>query len=316
MRFCILAGLLCLTFIAPLRSQVEVKVESEQKHYLVGEPLRVGVKIVNRSGQTLTFGRSSEWLSIGINSHQDLPVARVREVDASGIFKVPSSKAVTRWLDLSSSYRIPRPGRYYVRAVVQIKQWGAKISSPPMTLNVIEGAPLWKKTFGVPTEKSDQQVKRRPEARKYILKQMTLIDEIRLYLQITTPSEEGVYTAIPVCEMVSFSEPEAVLDPNNRIHVLCQDGARTFNYSVFKPSGELVLRRTHRYTRTRPVLRKNEQGKVVVFGGERVKAKDDYPPSKTSENKGNTDDGEQKGAAVDDGGKEGAGDEGKKNRGR
>ena len=284
-----------MALAAPLRSQVEVMVESEQRHYLVGEALRVGVKIVNRSGQTLTFGRSSDWLSIVVDSRQDLPVPKVREVDATGVFQVPSSKAVTRWLDLSSSYRIPRPGRYYIQATVRIKQWGVKLSSPPKNINVIEGAALWQKTFGVPRAKpAGDSAQERPSARKYILKQMTLIDRIRLYLQITTPSEEGVYAAIPVCQMVSFSKPEAALGTENRLHVLCQDGARTFNYSVFMPSGELVLRQTHRYTRTRPVLRQNQEGEVVVIGGERVPAKDDYPPSASSGENGDEEEAKAK----------------------
>jgi hypothetical protein len=48
---------------------------------------------------------------------------------------------------------------------------------------------------------------------------------------------------------------------------------------VIDPDGQWVVRQTHVYTGTRPVLRINADGKIFVAGGARRFSPDDYPPA-------------------------------------
>ena len=77
--------------------------------------------------------------------------------------------------------------------------------------------------------------------------------------------------------MVSFSVPEHQIDKTNNLHVLYQTGPRSFNYSVVNPDGQVILRQTHDYTATRPILRPLTEGRVVVAGGIRRIALNDIP---------------------------------------
>jgi hypothetical protein len=77
--------------------------------------------------------------------------------------------------------------------------------------------------------------------------------------------------------MLSFSDPEAQIDGANNLHVLLQTGARTFTYSVLDPNGALLARQFHEYSRTRPSLRVNSEGLIVVEGGRRVMTWEDIP---------------------------------------
>jgi glycine/D-amino acid oxidase-like deaminating enzyme len=78
--------------------------------------------------------------------------------------------------------------------------------------------------------------------------------------------------------MVSFSKPECQIDKSSNLHVLYQTGARSFNYSVINPDGRLLVRQTYDYSDTRPVLRIDREGRILIGGGVRRSSSDDLPP--------------------------------------
>jgi hypothetical protein len=74
--------------------------------------------------------------------------------------------------------------------------------------------------------------------------------------------------------------------------VLFQNGPRSFLYSVISPDGEQLIRQTWDYTNdSRPRLRSENDGRVIVNGGTRRILLSDLPPPRVA----NTDDkGQQK----------------------
>jgi hypothetical protein len=64
--------------------------------------------------------------------------------------------------------------------------------------------------------------------------------------------------------------------------VLFQTSARSFNYAVISPDGELIARERHDYAKTRPALRGRDDGTIFVNGGVRHRMPDDLPPSAAS----------------------------------
>ena len=105
-------------------------------------------------------------------------------------------------------------------------------------------------------------------------------ERLRLYIRVTDEAESAAFKVFQLGPAVSFSKPEEQLDKFNNLHVLFQDGAQTFNYSVIKPTGELLVRRTYGYLGTsRPVLRGDEDGLIGVAAGQRMITKNDLPPA-------------------------------------
>ena len=116
-----------------------------------------------------------------------------------------------------------------------------------------------------------------PEVRKYALQQAIHLKQMKLYVRVSDPSESRIFGCFPLGPMVSFSNPEHQIDKQSNLHVLYQTGARSFNYSVVNPDAKLVVRQTHEYSDSRPVLRADREGRIFVAGGVRRFTRDDLP---------------------------------------
>jgi len=101
--------------------------------------------------------------------------------------------------------------------------------------------------------------------------------ELRLYCRLTG-GDGQVMKMLNVGPMIGFGQPEPQIDSQSRLHLLYQNAAKTFAYLIVNPDGDIILRQTFEYTDSRPRLRFDpESGKIVVVGGERREADDDFP---------------------------------------
>ncbi len=251
-------------------AQVSVEVALDQTQLLRDESLPVKVRIVNRSGQTLHLGEGKGWLTFTVQNKEGLLVARGSEVPVEGAFELESSSVATRLVELMPYFDLSIPGQYTVTATIQVPQWEREISSRPTPFEIVRGVKIWEEDFGVPGTPGI------PEARKYALQQANYLKELTLYVRLTNPSETKVFRVFPIGPLLSFSRPEAQIDRESKLHVLWQTGARSFQYCVVTPDGDLVRRQIHSYTQTRPVLRSRD-GEIVVSGGMRRLSRTDIP---------------------------------------
>ena len=266
----------------PLSAQVSVKVVPDQDQFLPGETLPVAVQISNRSGQTLHLGGEEDWVTFSVESKDGFVVSKSGEVPVKGDFVLDSSKVATKRVDLSPHFELGRPGRYLVTATVRIKEWDREFSGKPAAFDIITGTKLWEQEFGVPLRAGQSGD---PEVRKYALQQANYLKrELRLYARVTDASEAKVFRVFSIGPLVSFSRPEPQVDKSSNLHVLCQSGARAFTYSVINPDGELVARQTYDYINSRPRLKVDDAGKIVVVGGLRRPTRDDLPVPENAAN--------------------------------
>ncbi len=257
----------------PVCAQVSVEVMQEQEQFLPGEALPTAVRIINHSGQTLHLGAEPDWLTFSIESLDGPPVVKTGEVPVVEPFVLDSSKMATKRVDLAPYFTFSQQGRYAVIATVRIRSWDRVLTSPPKNFDLIEGARLWEQDFGVPVTNAP------PEVRKYILQEANYLrGQLRLYLRLTDASGARTFRVFPIGSMVSFSRPDPQLDRWSNLHLLYQNGPRSFSYTVFNPQGEMVVRQTYEYTDTRPRLKVNEEGTISVVGGVRRPMKNDLPP--------------------------------------
>jgi len=274
-----LTGLTLGVLLAPvlqMSAQVTVDITLEQEQFLGGEPLPTAVRITNRSGQTLHLGSEPDWLTFLVESRDGFIVVKTAEVPVLGEFTLESSKVATRHVDLAPCFALSRPGRYKATATVRIKDWNTQLSTKPKSFDIIQGAKLWSQDFGVPAESG--LTNHAPEVRKYTLQQANYLrTQLRLYLRLTDAAESKVIKVFSLGPMVSFSEPEPQLDKFSNLHLLYQNGARSFSYTVVSPDGDLLLRQTYDYSNTRPRLQADRDGKLGVAGGIRRVTSNDLP---------------------------------------
>ena len=237
-----------------------------QNEFIVGEAIPVAVRIVNHSGQTIHFG-SEPWVSYSVEAMDSFVVRKTGEGPIAHDFDVETSKMATLHSDLQPYFTITHGGRYKITATVRIKDWGGELTSEPAYFDIIRGTKIWEQEFGVPQPAGAP--KGAPEVRKYSPQRATYLKHMRLYLRVSDPTEATIYKVIPVGPIVSFANPRAQLDAQNNLHLLYEDGARSFNYSVTNPDGEVLVRRTYFYSDKAPRLTLDESGKITVVGGVR-----------------------------------------------
>jgi len=271
--FPILGG--CIAFAPWVSAQVSVDLALDQDQFLPGESLVVGVRITNFSGQTLQLGKDNDWLHISLEGRDNYVVPTTTELPVEGEFNVESSKIVTRHVDVAPCFALAKPGRYTVKATVKLKDWGKEVLSKPKSFDVIAGTTLWEQDVGVSAPGASN---RPPEVRKYALQQAIHLKRMKLYVRVTDQAGSRVFRVFPIGPLISFSSPEHQIDKSSNLHVLYQTGAKSFNYSVINPDGNLLIRQTYEYTDTRPTLRIDREGRIYMGGGNRRITSDDIPP--------------------------------------
>ena len=272
--------ILHLLALAPALAQVSVEVVQEQAHFLPGEDILIGVRIINSSGQTLRFGDDADWLTFTVESSEGAVVSQIGDVPVVGGFSLESSKMGTKRVNLAPYYSFPSAGRYLVRAIVKIKSWDREVGSQPKSFTIIQGAKLWQQDFGLPTSSTNGQ----PEIRKYMLQQATYLrGPLRLYLRVTDPDGGKTFKVQPIGSMVSFGRPQPQIDQQSNLHLLYQNGPQTFSYTVHNPDGELLKRETYEIGDNKPRLRADDQGRIIVAGGARRDSQTDFPPPQPEE---------------------------------
>jgi hypothetical protein len=257
-------------------AQVTVKIELPQQQFLPGESLPLAVRITNRSGQPLHLGEDAKWLAFYITGANNSVVSQLSEPQVVGEFDLESLQMGTKRVDIASCFNLKREGTYGVVAVIHIKQWNVDVSSPVQSFDIIEGAKLWSQSFGIPAPAGVTNAL--PEMRKYTLEQANYLkSQLQMYVMVTDDTGRRIFKTRSVGPMVSFSQPEAQLDRQNRLHVIYQSGARVFTYTVVDPDGEFVRQENLDYLDTRPRLQTDDAGDVAVLGGVRRVKPDNLP---------------------------------------
>lgn len=273
MRKILWLGLFCL-FCGPIaHAQVRVELLLDQEQYLPVESLPVHIRIHNRSGQTLKLGKAEEWLVFSVESEDGRIVKQLKSPKVDEEFILPSASRATKTVDIAPCFDLTRYGAYRLTASIVIPNWNQTIQSPPKKFYIMNGRNLQELTFGVPSED-----KGRPEIRKFILVEANHIKDVSLYVRITDETETQTMSIFPIGPLITFSQPTAQLDQWNNLHLLYQDGARSFRYTMITPDGVLLARQTWDYTDSRPILISAEKGRIRVSGGIRRVSASDLPP--------------------------------------
>jgi len=266
-----------LTWLACLavQAQLTVQLSLDQEQFLPNESIRLAVKITNTSGQQLHLGADQSWLTFSAESEDGSIVSKLGEVPVVDEFDVESSQIATKHVNIQPYFQLSQPGRYKITATVFIKDWSKSFNSLPIHFDIINGAELWSQNFGVVTTASEP-----PEARKYSLVEANYLrKQLQLYAQISSGDGSRIFKVSTLGPLVSFSAPEAQVDRTNQLHVLWQMGAQAFCYAVVNPDGTVQSRDIYDNFNSRPRLKIDGEGQVLVVGGVRRLRPSEIPAS-------------------------------------
>jgi hypothetical protein len=274
----VLATLGCVmaTFSLVHGQGISVQVVPEQDQYLPGETLVLKVRITNDSGQNLTFGKDDEWLALNVETSDHFVVGKHGSVPVKGEFTLESSTTGTKKVDIAPYFELTRPGRYLVSAIVNLPQWNQSYQSRAASFDVIKGSPVWEKDFGVPSTAKEGDGA--PEFRRYALVETVHSKVLKLYFRLTDTRDDRVYRIYLLGPMVAFGNLEPQLDKFSNLHVLYQSAGRSFIHCLINPDGLLIARESYELVDTRPALRAQPDGRIIVVGGQRRVSPNDLPP--------------------------------------
>lgn len=285
MKATFLGLLMVLTSVTGLQAQLtatpaqtqplKVQLTTEHTQFIAQEPMEITIRVLNYTGEALQLnGSDPEWITFSVEALGNKSLVRQAaplDVDRS-IPPVGTGMMATVRVGLVPQFEISKAGRYKIVARVKAGRWG-EITSEPYFIDIVPGITMWEQEFGVPNAEGKE-----PEMRKYKLIQSRNMDAPVIYVKVTDIYESRVFGLSALGKMVTQPTPEQITDRANRLHVLHQSGAKSFTYSMINYDGTVLLRMRYEYTDTRPRLRANENGDIIISGGIRVKSEYDIDP--------------------------------------
>lgn len=273
------AILLWMLMAGTLHSQIDVDLSIGNDRYVAGEPIRAIMDISNKSGQTITVGNIPGWADISVEQKSGGVALKTGSLSTTEGISIASGKRYKIPVDLTQLYLLHQPARYSVKLNLNVVGWNQPFTAKEIIFDVVKGNLVWSQNFSTPTIRdSDGSL---PTLTWNLITNSSKTGN-HLLVQVDQKEEGKILRTIPVCKLLSFSSPEARVDPISNLHILCQYGQNTFTYNVYNPIGELLVRLTYQAAPAKPTLEYNQDGLVEVKGGIRVAMDTDYLPDLAS----------------------------------
>jgi hypothetical protein len=248
---------------ASAHAQIQLDLKFKRVQYVAYEPVIATVQITNLAGRDIELRDENEqrWFGFEVKRDEDnfLPVA---DHAPEPPLKIEAGKTVVRKINLAPQFPVHDLGPYHVRANVFFADLNKFFYSPAKVFHVVNARPIWQRTVGVPEGMQDAGA-----TRTFSLLSNRFPDHTKLYVRVENKDTGVVYTTYSLGRAIAFDEPQAELDQLNRLHVLHCEAPRTWAYSQVGTNGQLLAHQTFLETKSRPKLRRADDGAVIVKGG-------------------------------------------------
>lgn len=245
-------------------AQLAVTVRSAKDTYLLYEGIPITITIRNYSGRTIQLENSgtTSWLKFLVTDERSQLVPATDQIVGGDAVLVPAGESVTRTIDLLPFYELRSRGSYRVQALVN--SGAITATSAGVNLSIIHGRELWSQTVGLPMPEGMPD-----EYRVYSLVSRRDKDKDLLFIGVRAEPSQAVYSLVPLGHCLSTAEPQARVDKEAHLHVLFQNGPRSYGYVHVDPMAKVIFRGAYSDYMSLPEL-KVRDGQMVVVGGEQT----------------------------------------------
>jgi hypothetical protein len=251
-------------FPTKLRAQILVDLSIRRVMYIAYEPLLATVRITNLSGNPLLLAdvEGKKWFGFQIETLDGRPIPPSNPDYEIEPIKVDPGSSITRTINLVQLYPITDFGTYRIKASVYSAELSNYFSSPPLTVEITEGRLIWQQTVGVPSK-----VGLKGGNRTISLLSHRLMERTDLYLRIEDKEAGIIYCTHRLGDFISFGKPNILLDASNTIHVLQNNVPHEFIYTKVGLDGKILDQLSYNAPKTRPELKRMDDGTITVAGG-------------------------------------------------
>jgi len=256
-RFTVALAMLLLAISA--RAQIQVDLKFKRLQYIAYEPVLATMTITNLAGRDIELRdhKGQPWYGFEVTGGEGRNLPPLPH-PAEPALRIAAGTTVTRKINLTPIFPISDLGVYHVRANVFFADLNKFFYARAKVFEVTNARPIWQRTVGDPTAAG---------VRTFSLMSNRFPDHTSLYVRVEDKENNLVYATYSLGRMISFDEPHAEVDRENRLHVLHCSAPRIWSYSVINPDGHLLKHETYSQARTTPRLRRTNDARVAVSGG-------------------------------------------------
>jgi hypothetical protein len=221
------------------------------------------VTITNRAGRDIDLSNDAgeRWFGFEITGSDGQSIAADSSQKMEPL-RIEAGQTVTQKINIASLYPIQDFGTYHVRAHVYFSDLGRYFYSQTKVVEVTDARPIWKQSVGIPASSEAAG-----DARTYSLMTNRFADHTSLYVRVEDEHRSVVYATYSLGHVISFDEPHAEIDRENRLHVLHCSAPRAWSYAIIGLNGQLLSHSTLLETKSRPHFKRTADGEVAVIGG-------------------------------------------------
>ncbi|HEY0369374.1 MAG TPA: hypothetical protein VGC85_07235 [Chthoniobacterales bacterium] len=259
----LLIAALAILLVARVEAQIQVELKFPRVQYIAYEPVVGTVEITNLAGRDVDLddANGERWFGFEITTNDGRYLERLTS-EPEAPLHIESGKTVTRKVNLTPLFPIHDLGPYHARAHVYFADLKKFFYSQGKVFNVVDVHPFWQRTVGVPEGERGAG-----EMRTYSLLSSRFADHTSIYVRVEDKETGVVYNTFSLGRSIAFDEPQAELDPRNRLHVLHCAAPRTWAYNEIGPNGQVIAHSTILETKSRPRMYRGADGTVRVRGG-------------------------------------------------
>ena len=248
-----------ILFAFGARGQIQIDLKLKRLQYIAYEPVVATMTITNLAGRDIDLHDNGDqhWFGFEITGDEGRSLAPLPHSSEPRL-KIAAGTSVTRKINLTPLFPISDRGVYHVRANVFFADLSKFFYARPKVFGITNARPIWQRTVGDPTGAG---------VRTFSLMTNRFPDHTSLYVRVEDKENSLVYATYSLGKVISFDEPHAEVDRDNRLHVLHCSAPRVWSYSVVSPDGRLLKHETYSQTRTTPRLSRSDDARVAVRGG-------------------------------------------------
>lgn len=221
----------CLLLLNQALAQLEIRLSTDRKEFLIGENVPITFTIINHTDRTLDFKNvpGNPWLRFRVTcSASPFPISPKALAKFPRLTIGPGQQQSYK-LDLKASYDFNLDGSYRVVAIVQMPGGKEAFASSPARFTMGSGSTL--KTFNIQSKGRPLQIH---------VKQLQADGRNCLFGQVAGYNSRTPIGACYLGKFLHFMEPRIYLDSAQNLHVLCQSSPEIFTYSIMNNQGKRV----------------------------------------------------------------------------